>query len=106
MPLSKIYQLQGISPWKRKLATPQALGQRWLDSLRAPCGSALAKRSFTSTLPFKYIHPNPGNFANRPKHELREISKKGGQKGGRATGVGGFHEMDPEKRVSSSAVRV
>ncbi|KAH1331252.1 hypothetical protein KXV22_001460 [Aspergillus fumigatus] len=43
-------------------------------------------------------HPNPGNFANRPKEELSEIGGKGGRKGGRARGVGGFHDMDPEKQ--------
>ncbi|EAW24255.1 KGG domain-containing protein [Aspergillus fischeri NRRL 181] len=43
-------------------------------------------------------HPNPGNFANRPKEELSEIGRKGGRKGGRARGVGGFHDMDPEKQ--------
>lgn len=44
-------------------------------------------------------NPNPGNFANRPRHEVSEIGRKGGEKGGRARGVGGFHNMDPEKRV-------
>lgn len=44
-------------------------------------------------------HPNPGNFANRPKEELHEIAKKGGHRGGKAKGVGGFHNMDPEKQV-------
>ncbi|KAJ5104708.1 hypothetical protein NUU61_002055 [Penicillium alfredii] len=43
-------------------------------------------------------HPNPGNFANRPKEELSEIGHRGGKKGGKARGVGGFHEMDPEKQ--------
>lgn len=44
-------------------------------------------------------HPNPGNFSNRPREELSEIGHKGGKKGGKATGVGGFHNMDPEKQV-------
>lgn len=44
-------------------------------------------------------HPNPGNFANRPREELSKIAHKGGKKGGKATGVGGFHSMDPEKQV-------
>jgi len=44
-------------------------------------------------------NPNPGNFANRPRHEVQEIGRKGGKKGGRARGVGGFHNMDPEKQV-------
>ncbi|CDM35837.1 hypothetical protein DTO013E5_5359 [Penicillium roqueforti] len=43
-------------------------------------------------------HPNPGNFSNRPKQELSEIGHKGGKKGGKATGVGGFHNMDSEKQ--------
>ncbi|OJJ48474.1 hypothetical protein ASPZODRAFT_130514 [Penicilliopsis zonata CBS 506.65] len=47
-------------------------------------------------------HPNPGNFANRPKYEMREIARKGGQKGGKAKGVGGFHDMDPKKQVKFS----
>ena len=44
-------------------------------------------------------HPNPGNFANRPKEQLAEAGRKGGKKGGKAHGVGGFHNMDPEKQV-------
>lgn len=44
-------------------------------------------------------HPNPGNFSNRPHEEISEIAHKGGKKGGKATGVGGFHNMDPEKQV-------
>ncbi|CAI7675690.1 unnamed protein product [Penicillium discolor] len=43
-------------------------------------------------------HPNPGNFSNRPREELSEIGHKGGKKGGKATGVGGFRNMDPEKQ--------
>lgn len=38
---------------------------------------------------------NPGNFANRDKDEVRAI----GQKGGQATGTGGFASMDPDKQV-------
>ncbi|OQE12130.1 hypothetical protein PENVUL_c001G04783 [Penicillium vulpinum] len=48
-------------------------------------------------------HPNPGNFANRPREELSEIGHKGGKKGGKATGVGGFHDMDPEKQQAIAA---
>lgn len=44
-------------------------------------------------------HPNPGNFQNRPKEELHEIARKGGKKGGKARGVGGFKSMDPKKQV-------
>lgn len=44
-------------------------------------------------------HPNPGNFANRPREEMSEIGHRGGKKGGKARGVGGFHDMDPEKQV-------
>ena len=40
---------------------------------------------------------NPGNFANRPKEEVSEIAKKGGQ----ASHEGGFASMDPEKQVTS-----
>ena len=40
---------------------------------------------------------NPGNFANRPKEEVVEIAKKGGQ----ASHGGGFASMDPEKQVIS-----
>lgn len=53
----------------------------------------------TAKGPQQAQHPNPGNFANRPKEEMTEISRKGGQKGGRARGVGGFHDMDPDKQV-------
>lgn len=45
-------------------------------------------------------HPNPGNFANRSKGEMAKISRKGGKKGGKHKGVGGFHEMDPKKQVA------
>ncbi|KAF8245406.1 hypothetical protein K440DRAFT_410591 [Wilcoxina mikolae CBS 423.85] len=37
---------------------------------------------------------NPGNFANRPKEEVRAIASKGGQ----ASHSGGFANMDPEKQ--------
>jgi general stress protein YciG len=37
---------------------------------------------------------NPGNFANRPKEEVSEIARKGGQSSG-----GGFASMDPDKQV-------
>ncbi|KAK4110291.1 hypothetical protein N656DRAFT_680086, partial [Canariomyces notabilis] len=37
---------------------------------------------------------NPGNFANRPKEEVREIASKGGQ----ASHSGGFASMDPDKQ--------
>lgn len=39
---------------------------------------------------------NPGNFANRPKEEMREIASKGGR-----ASSGGFASMDPEKQVST-----
>lgn len=45
-------------------------------------------------------HPNPANFANRSKVEMAKIGRKGGRKGGKHKGVGGFHEMDPEKQVA------
>ncbi|KAI9713544.1 MAG: conidiation-specific expression protein [Bogoriella megaspora] len=37
---------------------------------------------------------NPGNFANRPKEEVSEIAKKGGQ----SSHQGGFASMDPDKQ--------
>ncbi|KAJ5685111.1 hypothetical protein N7536_007730 [Penicillium majusculum] len=45
--------------------------------------------SFATAPPSNQPHPNPGNFANRPREELSEIAHKGGKKGGKATGVGG-----------------
>ncbi|EYE95828.1 KGG domain-containing protein [Aspergillus ruber CBS 135680] len=45
-----------------------------------------------------FHHPNPGNFANRPREQLSEAGRKGGRKGGKAHGGGGFHNMDPEKQ--------
>ena len=40
---------------------------------------------------------NPGNFANRPKEEVAEIARKGGQ----ASHTGGFASMDPDKQVGA-----
>ncbi|KAJ1333084.1 Stress-induced bacterial acidophilic repeat motif [Microdochium nivale] len=37
---------------------------------------------------------NPGNFANRPTEEVKEIASKGGQ----ASHSGGFASMDPDKQ--------
>jgi hypothetical protein len=45
-------------------------------------------------------HPNRGNFANRSREELSAMGHRGGKKGGKARGAGGFHDMDPKKRVS------
>ncbi|CAG7561213.1 uncharacterized protein B0J16DRAFT_390414 [Fusarium flagelliforme] len=39
-------------------------------------------------------NPNPGNFANRPKEEVREIASKGGK----SSHSGGFASMDPDKQ--------
>lgn len=39
---------------------------------------------------------NPGNFANRPKEEVQDIVRKGGQ----LSHSGGFASMDPDKQVS------
>lgn len=55
--------------------------------------------SVATVPPHQPHHPNPGNFANRSHEELSAIGHKGGKKGGKATGVGGFHDMDPEKQV-------
>lgn len=44
-------------------------------------------------------HPNPGNFSNRSREELASMGHRGGKKGGKTRGVGGFHDMDPEKQV-------
>jgi len=38
---------------------------------------------------------NPGNFANRPKEEVSEIGRKGGQ----SSHSGGFASMDPDTQV-------
>lgn len=38
---------------------------------------------------------NPGNFANRPREEVQNIAKKGGQ----SSHSGGFASMDPSKQV-------
>jgi general stress protein YciG len=38
---------------------------------------------------------NPGNFANRPKEEVQNIAKKGGE----ASHSGGFASMDADKQV-------
>lgn len=35
---------------------------------------------------------NPGNFANRPKEEVKEAAQKGAQ-------TGGFGTMEPDKQV-------
>lgn len=43
---------------------------------------------------------NPGNFANRPKDEVREIASKGGQ----SSHNSGFASMDPDKQVSTVAL--
>ncbi|KAF2010944.1 hypothetical protein BU24DRAFT_466698 [Aaosphaeria arxii CBS 175.79] len=37
---------------------------------------------------------NPGNFANRPKEEVQNIAKKGGE----ASHLGGFASMDADKQ--------
>ncbi|KAF8425889.1 putative conidiation-specific expression protein [Tirmania nivea] len=41
-----------------------------------------------------HYNTNPGNFANRPKEEVREVASKGG----RASHSGGFASMDPDKQ--------
>jgi general stress protein YciG len=41
---------------------------------------------------------NPGNFANRPKEEVQNIAKKGGE----ASHSGGFTSMDADKQVCVS----
>ncbi|KAJ5620894.1 hypothetical protein N7510_004878 [Penicillium lagena] len=60
----------------------------------------IGRRSIATTAhpqyPEHHHHPNPGNFANRPRAELSEIGHHGGKKGGKARG--GFHDMDPEKQ--------
>ncbi|KAL1970859.1 hypothetical protein VTN77DRAFT_2693 [Rasamsonia byssochlamydoides] len=67
-------------------------------SLLSPSpGAGSIWRSFATTVT-PPRHPNPGNFANRPTEEMREIGRKGGKKGGKARGGGGFHNMDPRKQ--------
>ncbi|CAH0050280.1 unnamed protein product [Clonostachys solani] len=45
---------------------------------------------------------NPGNFANRPTEEVKNIASKGGQsghsKGDQSSHKGGFASMDPDKQ--------
>lgn len=93
---------QHLQLWKRSPARSQPFFPWNLPSIRIST-STVSRKYATSTQTTRAAHPNPGNFANRPKDELREIGKKGGQKGGRATGVGGFHNMDPGKQVSVEA---
>ncbi|KAJ5191516.1 uncharacterized protein N7498_010501, partial [Penicillium cinerascens] len=52
-------------------------------------------------------HPNRGNFANRSREGLSAIGHRGGKKGGKARGTGGFHDMDPKKQreISSNGGR-
>jgi hypothetical protein len=59
----------------------------------------LSGRSVATAAP-SHAHPNPGNFANRSHDELSAMGQKGGKKGGKARGVGGFHNMDTKKQVS------
>lgn len=40
-------------------------------------------------------NPNPGNFANRPRREVRDIGTKGGQQ----SHAGGFASMEAGKQV-------
>ncbi|PCH07793.1 Hypothetical protein PENO1_009780 [Penicillium occitanis (nom. inval.)] len=88
---------QHLQLWKRSPAKSQSFFPWALSSICTLSSTGLREYA-TSTQTTRAAHPNPGNFANRPKDELREIGKKGGQKGGRATGVGGFHNMDPGKQ--------
>ncbi|KAJ5317744.1 hypothetical protein PENANT_c004G00137 [Penicillium antarcticum] len=62
-----------------------------------PVGIGLSRRSIATAAP-SHAHPNPGNFANRSHDELSAMGQKGGKKGGKARGVGGFHDMDREKQ--------
>ncbi|KAK7749532.1 conidiation-specific expression protein [Cytospora paraplurivora] len=42
---------------------------------------------------------NPGNFANRPKDEVREIASKGGHTSGTGNNENkGFASIDPDKQ--------
>lgn len=44
---------------------------------------------------------NPGNFANRPKEEVKAAAQKGG-----ASSAGGFASMDPDKQVRHRHYRI
>ncbi|CRG87598.1 hypothetical protein PISL3812_04617 [Talaromyces islandicus] len=44
-------------------------------------------------------NPNPGNFANRPEDEVKDIASKGGQ----SSHSGGFASMDPGKQHDISS---
>ncbi|KAL9593361.1 MAG: hypothetical protein Q9179_005925 [Wetmoreana sp. 5 TL-2023] len=73
---------------KQQLSNPQPSD----PSGRA--GSAFPATELTSENQAMADNTNPGNFANRPKEEVQAAAQKGGQ----TTGVGGFHDMDPDKQ--------
>ncbi|BDD58697.1 hypothetical protein MPDQ_004525 [Monascus purpureus] len=60
--------------------------------------SATRSRGLPASNLCRFHHPNPGNFQNRSKEQMSSIGRKGGRKGGKARGVGGFKSMDPEKQ--------
>ena len=71
----------------------------FINHISNPMVVSLARRFATAP------HPNPGNFANRPKDKIARAGRKGGRKGGKAH-TGSFQSMDPEKQVIRSfAVR-
>lgn len=78
-------------------------GLSWLSSRLALLRLEPAAIRSSSCRPIATVihrhHPNPGNFANRPREELEEIGHRGGKNGGKAKGSGGFHSMDPVKQV-------
>lgn len=56
----------------------------------------ISQRSIDTSTMSSTGNTNPGNFANRPKEEVSEIAKKGGE----SSHQGGFASMDPDKQVT------
>ncbi|MCJ1390526.1 hypothetical protein MMC18_003386 [Xylographa bjoerkii] len=46
---------------------------------------------------------NPGNFANRPKEEVKEIASKGGKSSGTAGGSSGSSDTTPVTKEGRNA---
>lgn len=84
---------------KKRVGYLQSSMQRFLPRSTF---SATRSRGLPASNLCRFHHPNPGNFQNRSKEQMSNIGRKGGRKGGKARGVGGFKSMDPEKQVRIS----